>query len=99
MADSAQPAPGARVGRAALLGLGAGLLLGGGYLLFVAIRNRSAPVNCARLPPAECDLLTQSARELAKMQLLSGIGLVLLALAIFVLLRAWEKRQSWFGES
>jgi hypothetical protein len=69
------------------LGLCAGLLLGGGVLLFLGLRGLLVPPDCAGLLTLECDLLTQTALEIGRVQLLCGGALVALSLAVLVLLR------------
>lgn len=73
--------------RAALAGLGGGLLLGGALLLALVVRTRLAGVDCAGLSVNECELAAQGASELARYQALFGAGLVLLAVALLVLSR------------
>lgn len=84
---NAPPPPRSRPFRAAGLGLCAGLLLGGGLLLFLGLRGLLVPPDCAELRKLECDLLTQTALEIGRVQLLCGGALVALSLAVLVLLR------------
>ncbi len=79
--------PRSRPLRAAGLGLCAGLLLGGGLLLFLGLRGLLVPPDCTQLRKLECDLITETALEVGRVQLLCGGALVALSLAVLVLLR------------
>lgn len=85
--DDAPSPPRSRPLRAAGLGLCAGLLLGGGLLLFLGLRGLLAPPDCAGMLKLECELLTQTALEIGRVQLLCGGALVALSLSVLVLLR------------
>ena len=72
--------------RAALVGLGGGLLLGSVYLLVSALR--ASRLDCAGLPMDECELEQQMAVEIGRYQSLFAAALALFAVAIFLWLRA-----------
>lgn len=86
--------PRSRPLRAAGLGLCGGLLIGGVLLLFLGLRRLLAPPDCARLPKLECELLTETALEVGRVQLLCGGALVALALAVLVLLRSASRPEA-----
>jgi hypothetical protein len=73
--------------RAAGLGLCGGLFLGGGLLLFLGLRGWLLPPDCEGMLKPECDLATETALHVSRVQLLCGGALVALALAVAVLLR------------
>jgi hypothetical protein len=77
-----------RIGRAALVGLFAGLLLGGIFLVAQGLRSRLLPTDCGHLSELECDFLRQMAREVGRTQTVAGAALVALAAALVVLLRS-----------
>jgi hypothetical protein len=85
-ARNTQGPPGARgLIRAALLGLSGGLLLGGLFLAGIGIVTRMKPTDCTDLPAEECTFMQDSAREMARVQGLSGAALLALGLATAVL--------------
>ena len=73
------------VGRAALLGLCGGMLLGGLFLLVQGLRTRLAPLDCVDLSEVECGFLQQTAVEVGRMQTVSGAALLALGIAVVVL--------------
>ncbi len=81
------PLKASSVGRSAVLGLCGGLFLGGLGLLVEGLRGTFGPLDCAGLTGAECDLVRQATREVARVQALAGGALVALSAALFVLLR------------
>ena len=85
--DDVPPPPRSRPLRAPGLGLCAGLLIGGRLPLFLGPRALLPPPDCAGLLKLECDLLTQTALEVGRVQLLCGGALVALSLSVLVLLR------------
>lgn len=86
--------PRSRLLRAAGLGLSGGLLIGGVTLLFLGLRRLLAPPDCGRLPKLECELLTETALEVGRVQGLCGGALVSLGLAVLVLLRSASRPQA-----
>ena len=87
--DSSTPPPGSSLGRAAFLGLASGMVLGGGWLLFLGLRALFTPQDCERLSKNECDLLIETATHIGRVQTLCGGALVALALSLYVLLRPY----------
>ncbi len=79
--------------RAAGLGLGAALLLGGLGTLGLAARTALTPVNCATLSEAECALASDLRRDELRLYLPEGAALVMLAAAVFLGLRKLDKRE------
>ncbi|MBU8894368.1 hypothetical protein DRW03_31495 [Corallococcus sp. H22C18031201] len=73
--------------RAALFGLAAGLMLGGVGLLWVGVHGVFGSPDCTDLTAPECRLLSESARDLGRLQTLCGGALVALGAALFVLAR------------
>jgi hypothetical protein len=73
--------------RAALIGLTSGFAASGLYLLFSAARVIFVPVDCRGRGPL-CALEQEIALHVARRQTLAGGALLLLALALFVRLRA-----------
>ncbi|MBJ6761019.1 hypothetical protein JGU66_09610 [Myxococcaceae bacterium JPH2] len=73
--------------RAAVLGLAAGLMLGGVGLLVVGVRGVFGSPDCTDLTAPECQLLSESARDLGRLQTLSGGALIALGAALIVLAR------------
>lgn len=71
--------------RAAMLGLGAALMLGAFGMLFAAFRG--ATLECTELPFEECTLLQDSAAEMARTQTLAALGMALGAVGLFLFLR------------
>lgn len=80
-------APLAPVRRGALLGLLAGLLVGGLALFGVGLLRVLRPVDCAALPAAECALEQEIAQSFGRRQVFAGGALALLGGALFVLTR------------
>ncbi|MBF5043671.1 hypothetical protein FGE12_14845 [Aggregicoccus sp. 17bor-14] len=72
--------------RAALLGLGLGLLGGAMMLAFFALRGLTGP-DCAGLEPIECAAEVELARSLGRLQAASAVALALLSIAVFLWLR------------
>lgn len=79
--------------RAALIGLVSGFAASGAYLLFCAARVIFFPVDCGSADSV-CALEQEVALHLARRQTFAGGALLLLALALFVRLRA-----KWTNES
>ncbi len=79
---------GSGVGRAALLGLCAGMLLGGIFLVVQGLRSRILPTDCHDLSELECSFLRETAVEIGRVQTVAGAALVALAVAVVVLLRS-----------
>jgi hypothetical protein len=73
--------------RAALIGLTSGFAASGLYLLFSAARVIFFPVDCSG-KGSLCALEQEIALHVARRQTLAGGALLLLALAVFVRLRA-----------
>ena len=86
---SASPPPHSSLGRAAFLGLASGLVIGGGWLLFLGLRGLFSPQDCERLSKAECDLLIETTTHIGRVQTLCGGALIALALSLYVLLRPY----------
>ena len=78
---------GATLLRAASLGLVAGLLLGGLALLALGVRGVFLPRDCAGLSLPECQFEQETARDLGRVQTLSGGALIALGSALFALTR------------
>lgn len=73
--------------RAALLGLCGGILLGGLFLLGVGLKTRLSPADCTDLSELECSFKRDAEREMSRMQIIMGSGLLALGAAVVVLLR------------
>ncbi|ATB36655.1 hypothetical protein CYFUS_002070 [Cystobacter fuscus] len=85
-ARNTQGPPGARgLLRAALLGLSGGLLLGGLFLAVTGLVTRFKPADCVELSEEECTFMRDTAREMGRVQGLSGAALLALGLATAVL--------------
>jgi hypothetical protein len=84
--SSTPPAPASLV-RAALLGLGLGLLGGALMLVAFALRGMLVGPDCSGLLPIECTAETQNLATLGRLQALCGVALALLSLAVFLVLR------------
>jgi hypothetical protein len=76
-----------RLLRAALLGLGLGLLAGALLLVGSALRGMLAGPDCSGLRPFECDMERQSLASLGRMQAVAGAALALLSISVFLVLR------------
>jgi hypothetical protein len=76
------------VGRAAILGLCGGMLLGGLFLLAQGLRTRLAPADCQDLSEVECGFMQETALEVGRMQTVSGAALLALGAAVVVLVRS-----------
>jgi hypothetical protein len=87
--DSPGQPPRPSLGRAAFLGLSAGLVIGGLYLLFLGLRGLFSKPDCARLSELECDFALEAATHVGRVQTLCGGALVALALSLFVLVRPY----------
>jgi hypothetical protein len=85
---STQP-PRSSLGRAAFLGLASGLVIGGGWLLFLGLRGLFLPQSCERLSKNECELLLETVTHIGRVQTLCGGALIALALSLYVLLRPY----------
>jgi hypothetical protein len=81
------PAPRPGLARAALLGLGLGLLASALMLLGFALRGLLVEPDCTGLLPLECEAERASGVTMGRLQSLSGVALALLSLAVFLLLR------------
>jgi len=79
---------------AVLAGLMAGLVLGGGFLMANAGRAIFHPALCTPPETSQCAFEHEIAVQIARRQTLVGGALFLLALAIFVGLRAKSSRSS-----
>jgi hypothetical protein len=77
------------LGRAAFFGLAAGMLLGGLGLLVLGVRGLFSAPNCAGYSKNECDMLTEAALHIGRVQLICGGALIALALSLYVLLRPY----------
>ncbi|NPC82017.1 hypothetical protein HPC49_27835, partial [Pyxidicoccus fallax] len=75
------------LGRSAAMGLCGGLFLGGLALLANGLNSLFGAVDCKGLSGPECELLSQTLREVGRMQTLSGGALTALGAALVVLLR------------
>jgi hypothetical protein len=78
----------AGVGRAAILGLCGGMLLGGLFLLVQGIRTRMIPADCSDLSELECGVMQETATEVGRMQTVAGAALLALGAAVVVLMRS-----------
>jgi hypothetical protein len=87
--DSPGPSPRPSLGRAAFFGLATGMVVGGMMLLFLGLRGLYAPPDCLRLTKNECDMITQAASHIGRVQTLCGGALIALALSLAVLLRPY----------
>jgi hypothetical protein len=76
-----------RIAAAAMIGLAAGLFLGGAYLLFEGGTMILGGFACGGQSEQQCSLDREIARHLARQQVLAGGALALLALAIAMWLR------------
>jgi hypothetical protein len=72
----------ASLGRAAIVGLGAGLGLAAVALLFFAVQH--VGVDCHDLSPEECTFEHQIANEVARSQALGALGLACIATGLLV---------------
>ncbi len=79
------------VGRAALLGLGLGLV--GGALFLVVMVFRTDAVDCTALTGDECQLQMETASELTRYQAAIAGALACGAAAIFLVLNSREGRE------
>ncbi len=86
---SAPPTPGASLGRAAFVGLATGMVLGGFWLLVLGLRGLFSRLDCLGMSKNECDLLTEAASHVGRVQTLCGGSLIALALALTVVLRPY----------
>lgn len=77
----------AGLARAALLGLGLGLLASALLLLGFAVRGLLVPPDCTGLLPLECGAERASLVTLGRLQALAGVALSLLSLSVFLLLK------------
>jgi hypothetical protein len=84
---SSAPSAPSSLARAALLGLGLGLLGGALMLVAFALRGMISGPDCTGLLPIECAAETQNLATLGRLQALSGVALALLSLAAFLVLR------------
>jgi cytochrome c biogenesis protein ResB len=78
---------GKRLLRAGLLGLCAGMLLGGCFLLLQGVRARHMAPDCQGYTEHECALVREASSEVGRVQMLSGGCLVALSAALGLLLR------------
>ena len=76
--------------RAALLGLGLGLLASALLLLGFAVRGLFVAPDCTGLLPLECEAERSSLVTLGRVQALAGVALSLLSLSVFLLLRKYR---------
>jgi len=84
---SSSPPTRAGLTRAALLGLGLGLLASALLLLGFALRGLFLDPDCSGLLPLECEAERAGLVTLGRMQALAGVALSLLALSVFLVLR------------
>ena len=77
------------LGRAAFFRLAAGMLLGGVGLLALGVRGLFSPPGCAGLSKNECDMITEAALHIGRVQTICGGALIALALSLYVLLRPY----------
>jgi hypothetical protein len=78
---------GKRMFRAGLLGLCAGMLLGGFFLLLSGIRAGHMDPDCQGYTEQECALVREAASEVGRVQTISGGCLVALSAALGLVLR------------
>jgi hypothetical protein len=78
--------------RAAAVGLGAGLFLGGAALMAMGARSVWFEIPCDRLSSEECAVERELAISWARWQSLWGLGLLLLALAVFLYVRTVNRQ-------
>ncbi len=76
------------VGRAAILGLCGGMLLGGLFLLVQGVRTRLTPADCQDLSEMECGVMAETAMEVGRMQTVAGAALLALGASVVVLMRS-----------
>jgi hypothetical protein len=84
---SSSEATRAGLARAALLGLGLGLLASALLLLGFAVRGLLVPPDCTGFLPLECEAERASLVSLGRLQALAGVALSMLALSVFLLLK------------
>jgi hypothetical protein len=84
---SSPPPTRAGLARAALLGLGLGLLASALLLLGFAVRGLVVGPDCSGLLPLECEAERAGLVPLGRMQAMAGVALSLLSLAVFLVLR------------
>jgi hypothetical protein len=84
---SSSEATRAGLARAALLGLGLGLLASALLLLGFALRGLFVPPDCTGLLPLECEAERASLVSLGRLQALAGVALSLLSLSVFLVLK------------
>lgn len=82
------------VGRAAFVGLAAGMVVGGVWLLVLGLRGLFGTLDCGALSPNECELITQANAHVGKVQTMCGGALIALAFALYVLLRPYLTRRA-----
>lgn len=87
--DSSPPPPRSSLGRAAFIGLAAGMVFGGAWLLVLGLRGLFAPADCGPISPNECELITSAAAHVGRVQAMCGAALIALAPALYVLLRPY----------
>ncbi len=78
----------AGVGRAAILGLCGGMLLGGLFLLVQGVRTRLTPADCQDLSEVECGFMQETTLEVGRMQTVAGAALLALGASVVVLVRS-----------
>jgi hypothetical protein len=90
MQDATEGSPqvsGKRILRAGLLGLCAGMLVGGFFLLIQGVRARHMAPDCPGYTELECALVREAASEVGRVQMISGGCLVALSAALGLVLR------------
>jgi hypothetical protein len=65
------------------------MVIGGAYLLYLGLRGLYGLPDCSRMTRAECDLLTEAALHVGRVQALCGGALIALALSLYVLARPY----------
>lgn len=85
MARAEQSARSARLARAAIVGLTAGLLVASAALVVSAVTRLR--VNCATLSQTECALETELAGEGARVEAFAALGCLLAGAGLFLRLR------------
>lgn len=83
-----------RLLRSAVVGLGLGLLLGGIAMMFLGARAWGRELDCTGRAITECALEQEIAQQVARLQFFGGVGLALLSVAMFLAVRADDRRNA-----